>query len=224
MVYRRRVYKRPKRRYGNTKRAMKRQMLKPKIGGKLKQPVHYFTRYADGGTISLVDNTTATYGVLYFELANIPGYSEFSAMYDFYKINAVQVKIIPSVNVTTGQGGEAVSAYYNRFFSVIDYNDRAVPNSVNDLRQYSTCKVTPQQRIHKRFFHPRPVFVVDEDAGSGSSVGVGQVSGKSTWIATASNQTEWYGIKYAYEHPDPNATIDAFKVEYKFYLSFKGKI
>lgn len=202
---------------------MKRQMLKPKIGGKLKQPVHYFTRYADGGTITTIDNTTATYGVLYFELANIPGYSEFSAMYDFYKINAVQVKIIPSLNVY-GTAGESTGAYYNRFVSVIDYNDRAVPNAINDLRQYSTCKVTPQQRIHKRFFHPRPVFVVDEDSGSGSSVGVGQVSGKSTWIATASNQTEWYGIKYAFEHPDPNQSVDVFKVEYKFYLSFKGKI
>lgn len=227
MVYRKTFKKRPYKKYGNTKRMMKRQMLKPKMNGKLRQPVHYFTRFQAAGDVTVVDNATNSFGVQYFELANVPGYTEFSAMYDFYKINAVQVKFIPISNVNQGVAGSAVPvyAYNNRFISAIDYNDRTVPTTLDELRQYSSCKVTPGCKIHKRFLHPRPTMVVDEDSNQGSSVGLAQTSGASTWVSTASNQTEWYGIKWGFEHGDSNiTTYVAYRIEYKLYLSFKGKI
>lgn len=222
--------KRYNRRYNKgSNKAMKRQMLRPKIRVRgryrLTQPVHYFTRFQNQGTISLTNGTTSTFGVVYWNLASIPGYTEFSAMYDFYKINAVSVRFIPisNVNLSGNSTLEIQTTYYNRFISVIDYNDRGVPTSLDDLRQYSNCRVSPNNVVHKRFLHPRPTIAVDEDSGSGGSYGIGQASGRTTWITTASNQCEWYGIKYGIQHANPGATIGAYNIETKVYLSFKGR-
>lgn len=198
-----------------------RQMIKPKFGGVIKQPVHYFTRYQDGGTIMSTISSTVTYGNIYFELAAIPNYSEFGNMYEFYKINAVQVRFIPLSNVTVPNTTVTHNLYNYRIITVCDYNDRAVPTSLNDLRQYSNCKVGANSRVHKRFLHPKPLVTMDEDSGSGTIYGLGQLQ-KTPWISTASNQCEWYGIKYGIETMSSATSFPLYKVEYKFYLSFKG--
>lgn len=205
------------------KRYQKKQMLKPTINRKLRQPIHYFTRFQDMGTITGLNATANTYGVTYFDLVTVPGYSEFTAMYDFFKINAVVVRYIPASNVTftTSTAAAEQTAHYSRFISVLDYNDRTVPTSVDNLRQYANCKVTPNNVTHRRYLHPKPIFVVDEDASSGSSVGIGQL--RSPWISTASNNTEFYGIKWAIEHSTLSQDIPLYKIEVKLYMSFKGR-
>lgn len=205
-------------------RSARRKMIKPKynIRGRfrLSQPVHYFTRFQNGGTIQATIGVAPTYGVTYWQLDQVPGYAEFTAMYDFYKINAVQVKYIPISNITNTTLGSRTD-FYNRFISVIDYNDRAVPSSLDSLRQYSNCKVTPNLMVHKRFLHPRPLVTIDEDSSSGGVYGYGQVG--TQWISTDTNQAEWYGIKWGIDHPTPGATEDLYNVEFKVYLSFKGR-
>jgi len=195
----------------------RKQMIKPKMNGIVKQPVHYFTRFQDGGTIT-ASGGTETFGVLYWDLASIPGFAEFTALYDFYKINAVQVRFLPISDNTYSDS--SILQASNRLITVIDYNDRTVPTSLNDLRQYSNCKVSPFNRIHKRFLHPKPLITMDEDSSSGGVYGIGQ-AGRPPWIATTSNQCEYYGIKYGIEHPSSSSIL--YKVEYKLYLSFKGR-
>lgn len=223
MVYRKRTGFRKRRNFRRRPRLSTKMMLKPKRFGRISQPIHYFTRFQDGGSITALASTTTTYGVVYFELASVPGYAEYTAMYDFYKINAVQVRFIPTYNVSvTGTATVTEnSAFNNRLITVIDYNDRAVPTSVSDLRQYGNCKVGPNNRVHKRFLHPRPTIAIDEDSGSGSVYNVGQTP--NVWISTAANQCEWYGIKYGIQHNPLTSDIVVYKLEFKLYLSFKGR-
>lgn len=198
----------------------------PKFGGRIRQPVHYFHRFVGKTTISY-DGTSPTYGSLYFQLADVPGYSEFITMYDFFKIVAVKVMFVPYMNVTYYDATAGVSInnsnYSNRFFSVIDYNDSTTPTSLDDLRQYSNCKMTPRTRTHKRFFYPKPVMVVDKDSSSGSTVGYAEVI-KNPWISTESLDTRYYGIKYGFEQTNPsNSTNEAYRVECVYYMKFKGR-
>lgn len=229
MVFtRRRTFRKTIRSNYRNARKNKRQMVRPKyrIRGRyqISQPVHYFTRFQNGGTISTTASVANTYGVIYWELAAVPGYAEFTAMYDFYKINAVQVRFIPLTNVSSYMQittDAAVVNYYNRLITCIDYNDRQVPTTLDQIRQYSNCKVTPNSITHKRFLHPRPTIAIDEDSGSGSVYNVGQTG--NVWISTVANQTEWYGIKYGIEHDATAAIQDIYKLEFKIYLSFKGR-
>lgn len=199
-------------------------MLKPTMGGRVRQPVHYFTRFQNGGSITALTGTTTTFGAIYWDLASVPGYTEYSNMYDFYKINAVQVRFIPQTDNTDPITASwlTVSAKFNRLITVLDYNDRTVPTSLDDLRQYSNCKVASNNYVAKRFLHPKPTITMDEDATSGGVYGIGQ-STRTPWVSTASNQCEWYGIKYGIEHGSMPSDASLYKLEFKLYLSFKGR-
>lgn len=198
-------------------------VVKPKINGRLVQPVHYFKRHFAYTNIVGLAGTTTTFGDLYFQLDDLPNYSEFTTLYDFYKILAVKVYFIPisNVNIVSGTNPDLLTSttYGNRMFTVIDYNDRTVPTSLGELRQYNNCKVTPNE-YHTRFFHPRPVIAMDEDAISGGVYGIGQT--KDVWVSTESNQCEWYGLKYGIEHLTMAANTTLYKTEVKVYLAFKA--
>lgn len=213
--------RRYKKRY-TRKRSMKRQMLAPKMGGRLRQPIHYFTRFADEGVVSTTANQGFTTGSIYFDLSTIPGYGEFTALYDFFKIKAVKVTFVPISNVNIVYTGDEPAFYY-RFYSCIDYNDRTVPASINVIREYGNCKFTPGLVLHKRFLHPKPVMTVDEDSTSGGNYGLSQ-GNRDPWIATASNQCEYYGVKYGFEHANQASVVPAYRCELKYYLAFKGKL
>lgn len=205
-------------------------MIKPRYNGRVSQPVHYFTRFGTKNLIQATAATTATYGTIHFQLDEVPGYAEYSVMYDWFKINAVKVMLIPLSNVTltpiyTGAGVNYAynqqTDHANRCITVIDYNDRTTPTALDDLRQYSNCKVSPNNVIVKRFFHPKPLNAMDEDSIHSNSYGMSQVG--SPWIAMQSNQCEYYGIKYGIEHPSMTNNESLYRIEVKYYLAFKGR-
>uniref|UniRef100_UPI004047B36E hypothetical protein n=1 Tax=Polynucleobacter sp. TaxID=2029855 RepID=UPI004047B36E len=96
-----------------------------------------------------------------------------------------------------------------RFFSAIDYNDGTAPTSLDELRQYQSCKVTPILRTHKRIiFKPK---ILDTN---GYSV--------SPWMTTANTTANYFGLKVAVEPMDATSTTTMiYTVEAKFYMSFK---
>lgn len=225
-VYNRRVYNKRRlqlaRKY--RPRTMKSQMLKPVYNGRVKQPIHYHTRYYQYDSIVISASTTATYGVVYIEFANIPAFAELRNMYDSYKITAAKVNFIPLTNVTLTtypSPGASLTAPFNRIFTVVDYNDRTVPTSIDDLRQYSNCKWSPITRIHKRFLHLQPTMTVDADASSGSTVGIAN-NVKVPWVSTSSDTVEWFGLKYGIIHPSEANAYIMYNVEIKLYMQFKG--
>lgn len=228
MAFRRRNNRRrrPNKRRNFKSKWARKQMIKPKFGGKIKQPVHYFTRFVDKGTISGDGTGTASFGVVSFTLSEVPGFGEFVNLYDYFKLNAVKVSFIPVSNVSVysamGSGSIPLGAnttYYDRFFSVVDYNDATVPTSIDSLREYSNCKWSPNNKIHKRFLHPKVILSVD-DASAGSPVELGQFN-KNPWLSTASNGAVFYGIKYAFEQFTNNSDV-RYRIECKFYMSFKA--
>jgi len=217
--YNKKVYNR-KRSKLNSKLNRKRLIL-PKSAGRLVQPVHYYKRHLDYGKITISSTTTETYGNVYFQLDLLNNYTEFTALYDNYKLIAMKVYFIPISNVTIAlTSNERATETFNRIVTVIDYNDRDTPTNIHQLREYSTCQVKSNNIVHTRYFHPRPTITMDEDATSGGVYGIGQV--KNVWVSTASNQCEWYGVKYGIQHPSLSSDQDIYKIEVKAYMAFKN--
>lgn len=101
--------------------------------------VHYFKRNALIGDLSKSAGTTSCLNGYQFQLNDCINYSEFTALYDFYKICAVKIRVIPgwtvgNVDVNTGA---PVSAQVNlasaRIFSAIDYNGSSTPSTINNI-------------------------------------------------------------------------------------------
>lgn len=204
MVYRKRtsrkkVTRRPRRRF--TKRS--------RVSRRTGQKVNVFTRFV-GLTSIVVDNVFGANGGYNFSLSDVPGYTEFTALYDSFKINAVKITFIPQMTQITNTGGTG-NPFNARFFSVIDKNDDAAPSSANALREYKTCKWSSITKMHKRYIYKPMLITADKFS-------------ISTWQACDSPTVNYYGLKYFIEPTGITGvtTTYEYRVEAKYYLSFKN--
>lgn len=174
------------------------------------EQVYQFKRFVDLG-IFAADSALDQFQAFSFELNNVPGFSEFTQMYDFYKINAVKISFIPTQTMSNSLSTVA-NNQNARFFSVIDYSDDAGPTTIDQLRQYSTCKYTSAFKTHTRYIY-KPKHSISSYVES------------DQWCATSVPSTEWYGLKIGIEAMGSTVTTSMnYRIEAKYYLSFKNPI
>lgn len=186
--------------------------------GNPNQKVYYFKRFTTLGTIVVTSSSANAYGASVFSLDQLPGYTEFTNLFDFYKIKAIKLSFIPTSNVTlqTGNSSTTVanSIYNNRIFTVIDYNDAGIPTSVNELREYSNCKWSPNNKIHKRYIVPNPLA----DATDDSTISLMN----KPWVPSTNYAMDYYAIKWAIENTAAGVGVELYKMEAKFYIACKS--
>lgn len=200
----------------NRKRVSKRKISKRKMVVSRPQPRTYnFKRsfYVSNWISSTsAADTTAGYS---FTLAGLPNASEFTSLYDQYRINAVKLRLMPRGNsseLNSATGGGICS-----LFSVIDYDDAAAPTGgVNQMVQYQSLKVTRSDKEHVRYFKPRiNVGAINSVAG-----GVQNKMNTRGWIDCDVSTTEHYGLKFVLERtPTGTCIYDAIVT---LYMAFKN--
>jgi len=206
-------YKMP--RFRRNKRSNRRRMnrrRKPTIARSrrgLIQPVQFFKRsvYLPGWSAT---GTSDVPGSFVFKLSDIPSASEFTNLYDHYKINLVKWTIIPRGNtsdVTTAGNSMGV-------FTAIDYDSNTTPTSLDDLLEYQNMRMTRSTQQHKRVFRP---LARDGIIGSASALVSGQYRG---WIDCTADTVPHYAIKYWFQALPTGTQQYDLKVDY--YLAFKN--
>lgn len=187
------------------------------------QPVHYFKRNVELAKITITNGTTSTFYAYSFKLNHLHDFNYFTDMYDFFQITKVKLTFIPIQNVSIGSASSMLfnNPYTNRFYSAIDYNDKTLPTSVNELREYSTCKWTPMHKMHTRVLRPQLTMAVDEDGPAGGAYGLAQMPVKP-WVSTGYNASQYFGLKVAIGHNSQIETGDYFVVEATYYIKFKN--
>lgn len=182
-----------------------------------RQPVQYFKRsvYVPGATQA---NSTATvYGSSIFNLNAIPNATEFTNLYDQYKINLVKFQLIPRGNASDIQNGTTTGQSMG-VFSAIDYDDNTAPTSIDELMQYQNMKMTRSHQIHKRVFKPRARINIVGAAGAGVN---GQIFGsRNPWIDCNAPTVPHYCLKWALQQL-PNGFQD-YDLKVDYYLAFKN--
>lgn len=158
-----------------------------------------------------------------FTLDSLPNYQEFTSLYDLYKINGIKLSFVPSaseyINSTTssvtGQNG------FQRFHTVLDFDDTSVPVSENELLQYTSLKSTPGWATHSRYFKPRVNTVVEGIVGATLAAS----STAPKWISTQDPSVEHLGVKVFVPPPIAGANIGAsitYTVYATYYLSCRN--
>ncbi|AUM61688.1 capsid [uncultured virus] len=169
-----------------------------------RKQTYFYTRYADYGDV-YCDGLNPTNGGYSFSLEDLPNYTEFTALYDMYKINAVKITFIPKVTVSTSTTSINNPDNYARFFSVIDYNS-ATASTTDQLRQYQTARFTRLLRTHKRYIY-KPKLLTSISTST------------TQWLSTSTANANYFGLIYSIE---PTTATMTFGVEAKFYLSFRN--
>lgn len=209
MVYRRTYRRRTTRRRGY-KRTYRKRFTRKYRYSKRGQKIFLYKRHTGIFGVIQAQASLETFGALNFSLNDLPNYTEFTNLYDMYKINCVKVTFWPQQTISNSLGSVNNPAGNARFFSAIDYNDGTQPTSVDELREYQSCKFTTVLKPHKRvIFKPK---ILDTSSYS-----------ISPWMSTASPSSNYFGLKYAIEAiSSTNTPQMAYSVECKYYMSFKN--
>jgi len=171
--------------------------------------IHFFKRTKL--TSYTITNSSFQTGALsnIFKLSDLPDYTEFTALYDTYKINAIKVKFIFDRNVATSQVGVTNQALPN-LLTIKDYNDSAVPADEDDMLQYPTFKVQRLDRPIVKYFKPCQLV-------NGTTQTV-----RARFNPTDAPSIEHYGLKTCISTSSSNeGNIGTLKIYTTFYLSMR---
>lgn len=174
-----------------------------------------FTRI-DSTNSGLVDQ----FGSYQFKLSDCPNVSEFTALFDMYRITGVKITFYPTTqSVSISGGGTAVNIVTPRFITAIDEDDSTAPSTQEELLQYQTCRITTVNKKHTIYFKPK---VASEIYASAVSTAYG--SPKTMWLNLSNTNVPHFGLKWCMESAGSTAPAGAFsyKVNVKYYLQFRS--
>lgn len=143
--------------------------------------IHSFTRtYAYG--IVTTDGINPLLSAWGLDLNDIPGYTELTALYDFYTIKRIKMTWLP-YQTQSNSTGTISNAENVPIFYAVDLNDQSSPGSVNEVLEYQNCRTSNVYRGFSQYWAPK--FI---DATSAERTG---------WISTAAPSQKWFGLKVA---------------------------
>lgn len=215
--YRRRYA--PKRKYARKRRPMAARRRR----AVLNRQVHSFKRTAfiSQITASKVSGVQQNINGAYaFSLDMLPGVAEFTSLFDQYKINAVKIQFIPGTTQTTNSVLDpnptssnitGAAMCYNRFHSVIDYDDTTLLGSEAAALEYGSLKSSRGDRGHTRYLKPKVVQDIFRTGGATGKRPIG-----NQWIDCNNTDVPHYGLKVWMDAPDSPTNI---AITYNVYVT-----
>lgn len=211
-----------KKKYAPRTKLIRRRKMAPRRAMGLRrprQPVQYFKRsvYLSGNILSSI--TSDVFQGLSFTLSQVPNNSEFTSLYDQYRINGIKWTLIPRGNTAelTGAPPTVFQGQSTGIFSAIDYDDATAPTSINQLCEYQNMKMTRATQMHSRYIKPRVNLQGITNAGTGA---VGSTMNTRGWLDVSQINVPHFGLKLALQQSvNYNLTYD---VKIDFYLAFKN--
>jgi hypothetical protein len=207
MVYRRRPARRPARRPRKYNRRYKRtRVARPLNRGN----VHHFKRTFQSADISNL-TAGASAGAYAPAFTNLPNNTEFSALFDEYRINKVVVKFVPNFTGSDLNPNASFNSLPN-IYTILDYDDNNTPANLDELLQYPNMKMTRGHAIHTRIFTPKVCL----DVGGSNAV----APKAKQWLDLSFASIPHYGMKWWLDAS--GVTTGKYRVFITMYFSCRG--
>jgi len=152
-----------------------------------------------------VQSSIPLFGSLAFNLSDIPAYSNWTALFDQYRIEEVEAIFRP-FNSTVANG---------RIITAIDYDNQPTVTSFNQVEKYQTAVTADSTQTIRRRFKPRTAVPI---YNSLSTVGY-QMGPINNWIDSAYPDVPHFGLVYALENV---GTGYSYVVDLKYTLTFNN--
>lgn len=191
-----------------------------------KPGIHYFKRTFVKTYPVVQDFTHITES---FKLSDLPGYQEFTAIFDQYKFGGIKAKIIydKSSGLTLLAHGTpdtlAFHASLPNVYTVIDYNDSNSISSQGQYLEYQNCHINRMDKPTKRYFKPKVSYEITSGITSGYAS-----TNKNPWVDSSYPDVKHYGFKMGIDGQPGNNLSGAdvimgeISVFYTVYLAFKN--
>lgn len=187
---------------------------------------YLFTRY---GTATFLTFSNSTLGFTYqsfqrsFTLNDCVGFSEFTTLFDQYKISKVQIEFglqnnPDAVNLLNNATSQTNANFYPKIWYTPDYDDETSP-TLEAIKQYPQvkCRVLEPNKIVRVVVRPKAQVQIYQSA---TSTGYGAFNG---WLDVGAPGVPHYGLKACIDGQGINPNT-AFRVavEYKYWIQLKN--
>lgn len=210
--------RRPKRRFG-------RRVYRKKTQNK----VHSFIRWCDKdtqypgatGPNSIVETGSNQNLAYSFKLDNVVNASDFTNLYDMYRINKVVLHLEPTYDTTASGSGLGVPNG-RRIRVVHDYNDNNPLTQEDDNLEYANCKsyYPWSRRGIKITLYPKINNTVENVGGSQAFT---SIPSNKVWLNMADDEVPHFGLKIMIPgNLTPGVDAELYRVRAKFHLSMKN--
>lgn len=215
-----RKYNRYRRKYRRYKRAYRarqnvRRALKKYVHVHRPDPVIIVTYSHSSGI--------AAYGSKQYSLSNVINRSEFTTLWQEYRINCVVTKFTPlfdsgtvdSINSVPATSGYPITNLPSIGWA-IDYNDANVPTSLEEIQQFSNYKEALFNKEIKIKIWPAcaPGIYI-------SGIAAGYAVKRKAWLRCGNDDIPHYGLKYCVFNIANNVNYK-WNLTTKYYMSFRG--
>lgn len=172
---------------------------------------HFKRTYVKVANIAVTG--TAVVHALSFSLSDIPNSSEFTSLFQAYRLNKIVVRIQPKFNVGNSTGTIAAP----QIVTAIDYNDDNAGFTRAQLLEYST---------HRLHFGFRPMIRKFTPAIEGALLGatnavVSGVQKFKQWVDTSAHDVKQFGFKVIFDPLAANTVTYNYDIYATTYFSCK---
>lgn len=154
---------------------------------------------------------TNTYGAIQLSLDQLPSYTEFTNLFEEYKIDKIVLKFYPA-QMTENDNGTAASTPI--FMYAIDKSDATAPASLNEMYQYAGLKIVNVLKPFTFKFYP----CWSQYAYTGGASGYGTARG---FLSCDYPAVKHYGVKYVMGLSGV-ASSSGYNVFAVFHMAFRG--
>lgn len=176
-------------------------------------------------TVPIISNQSsgAVLGGIKFALSDCLNFTNFTSLFDQYRINAVVVKFIPHMSemmnkpyddTTTPNATQTIP----NLCVAIDRDDAAAPTSYDEVKQRAKSRIVKATRPLTFKFRPSRL-IATYDSGLANAY---TIDTSKRWINSNSPNLNHFGLKYALEDCTP-ASAFIYEVEVMYYVSFKDR-
>lgn len=206
------------------RRVKRARRLRKRVPRAVNRQMHMFkrtTRLTDitASITSLgVQNNVAT--AYQFNLNQLPNVSEFTTLFDQYKITGAKITFVPggSVSNITPISGQVLPHSFGRVLSAIDYDDATAPPDENTMLQYQSLKITNPNATHTRWIKPKVLAAIYQ-----SAIATSYESRNAPFIDVGNPSVPHYGLKVWINAPvSPVAASITYNVYVTLYFACKN--
>lgn len=176
----------------------------------------YCKRFVTKNAISGSDVAPAA-GIAYaFSLDEVPGYTDFTNMFDQYQITGIAYRFVINKNDSEGITTAANKGSFVRIMHVVDHNDTSTPTSFAELQQFPYVKEEwlSDSRPVSRWYYQTPSILNTVN----SLVANNYNPTFKKWLDTGYPGTRHYGLKVFY---DQHYAGRFWQLEMKYYVKLK---
>jgi len=147
--------------------------------------VHTTIAYRTVVLSPLTTSTTAAVLINYsFKLSDVLNYTEFTALFDFWRLRTVELTFIPRVDTSI-----AADVWTDpRLYTIVDFDGSTLtPATFNSFLEYDTCQVHDPRHGFRMKLQPRTTFTATTGTG-------GLEAAPNTWVDCATPDVQHFGV------------------------------